>query len=209
MSNETAAVATLEEKAPEPLFYSEKNGVKVPFFSTKFQRAGEDSGKQGLEYPAPDIDWALENMQAFITYVGVKSALTAILAKVKQNAQAVFEASCPPKVDTSTGQPILDDGETVPDYELFDLTKFQKQIVEGTISSESKAELEEKQKDLMARLLKVSMGHAMLTHATPEQAAKYKDAVLELKGDIELTKIQIEKKKRVRKTELPATLAAA
>lgn len=190
--------------APEKVlaFVSEKNGAKVNFYLTPYQRATDESGKKGIEYPAPDLDEILADFANFVTYLGPKQAASAIVARFKQQCQATHEACCKSKVDSTTGQPVLDkDGDTIPDYEDFDIEAFKKGILEGTISSESKAELIEKRDTLLAKLQKMCVSYALMDHVTEEQKLKHRAALLDLKGEIELTKVQIDKKKRTRKTE--------
>lgn len=198
--------AAQEEATKAPLFVSEKNGAKVNFYETAFQRQTDDSGKKGLNYPAPDYDESLDSLENLIQYVGKKAALSAILAKIRSDCQAVFEANCKPKIDSTTGNPIVDkDGDPMPDYEQFDIEGFQKDIVAATITSESKSDLMKRREDLMEKLVKVASDFSG-KHGTPEQ---HRAAIMELKGEIELLKIQIEKKKRTRRTELPAESVGA
>jgi hypothetical protein len=207
MSNETQTQDTPTAVADQqPLFVAERNGVALNFYETPFKRTTEESGKKGLTYPAPDFDEVLEDLPKFIRWVGPKTILAMLAGKFKATCQLIFEAACKPKTD-SAGTLVLDnDGETMHDYEQFDLEQFKKSIVELSVTTETKAELEERQRELVDKMMKVCL--AFDKYQTKDA---HKAAVLEVRGEIELIKNQIAKKKRTRKTEaqIPGEAVAA
>jgi hypothetical protein len=184
----------------------ERNSVKLPFKPNKYKRGA----KEGSIFFAPEVEAKGDtvsvtlpaSLASVVAWLGAQTLADWLQAKLNLTSQsATEEASCKVKLDSS-GKPVKNAQD---EYEYedtdFRIEDFTKMMSELSTRGESKAELEEKQSELIDKLEAI----AQKKDGTPEEnMAQFAFLVKELST----VKHAIAAKARTRKSKIAEPVAA-
>lgn len=186
-----------------------RNGIAVPLYATDVARAKKGSDKEGWAYPAPHVQWAKENAQAFFSWIGAPVLVRWAASKVKQIAQNLAEEACQDLKDSAgniqyymvKGKPTED---AKPDYTTFDINAFLDLMADLSPRSETLADINEAIYALAEEMTNLDITE-YITAASGDAVAgvaAYKKDMDNLKTQVMSYKSAKDKKKRHKTTTL-------
>jgi hypothetical protein len=194
-----------DTKSLTPIAVVWRNGVAAPLYDTDVARAKKGSDKEGWAYPAPHVQWAKENSDKFLQWIGVPVVVRWAASKVKQIAQSLAEEACDDLRNQDgnivhymvKGKP-SDDAK--PDYTTFDLGAFLELMADLSPRSETLSEINEAIMTLVEEMSNLDLDEYQKKFGDVEGAVRFKQDFSNLRSQAASYKQAKDKKKRHKTT---------